>query len=141
MKNITIAHSKGGYKNTRIKNTELTIDQLFERLQTPDIRNNKDGKYFVFARFKEGTKRKAINLVEYYGAVLDIDDTTLSLSDVEDIFKGWVYALHTTHSHKEPGKGKRYRLVLPFAKPVKIDKYRKVIFYLMALLIILSGHR
>ena len=51
MDKIIISTGKTVFRN-RIRQEELTVKQLFRRLELPEIRKEKDGPYFVFCSFE-----------------------------------------------------------------------------------------
>jgi len=117
-------------KSNRIHQKEVSIRGLFKALTKHEIREKKDGNYFIFASFK-GNRRNAHSVDKYYGATIDLDDTPLSIDEIREEFADFNYCIYTTHSHKLPGKGDRYRLVLPFSEPVNPQKYVQTILVLM----------
>jgi len=129
MSKITITLGKSAYSN-RIKQHRTTVKELFDKLSLPEIKNKKDGKYFIFASFKKNI-RNAQNLSKHYGATVDLDDTPLSIKEVKKLFSKYQYCIYTTFSHKAPGKGIRYRLVLPYLKPLERSKHSNAMLYIM----------
>ena len=120
-------------KNNKITTKRLTIRQLFRKLSQYEVRDNKDGPYFIFASFKNN-QRNATTIVEYYGAAVDLDNTPLTIREIKQVLKDCnigVYCIYTTHSHKQPGKGRRFRLVVPYDKPLPPATHRKAFTYLM----------
>ena len=132
MNKLKIATGSSVYRN-RIKQQEVTVKQLFNKLSLPEIRTDKDGAYFIFASFSKDI-RNASNVVRYYGATIDLDDTPLAISEVQELFKNYQYCIHTTHSHKAPGKGVRYRLVLPYRKPQSPERHVNTLLYIINML-------
>lgn len=127
---VVIAVGATVYDN-RIKQRKLTVDQLFDELSKPKIRKKKDGPYFVFASFSKDV-RNASNVKYYYGATLDVDYDNVNPKYIRDVLKPLKvkYCIYTTHSHKEPGKGNRYRVVIPYSEPVSTDKHVESTIYL-----------
>jgi len=117
----------------RIKQQEISVHDLFRKLSLPDIRKDKDGPYFIFASFNKDI-RNAVNVDKYYGATIDLDNTPLPINEVQDLFKKYQYCIHTTHSHKAPGKGVRYRLVLPYRKPLSPERHVNILLYIINML-------
>lgn len=118
--------------NHDITQKSLTLRELFKLFKKPQIRKQKDGPYIILASFKEGAPRNASALTAYFGAMIDLDDTQLSVAEVRDEFKEHPHAIYSTHSHKEPGKGDRYRLVIPYSEPADKAKHSEVILMLMS---------
>ena len=125
---IKISLGKSAYSNVLVQK-ELTIGAFFNTLTTPEIRPKKDGKYFIFASFKEN-ERNAHNVGQYYGAAIDIDDSSISIADIRAALRTYCYALYTTYSHKRPGKGDRYRIVIPYKYPVSANDHIDIVLYL-----------
>lgn len=115
--------------NSRIKQRELTQDELYDILaKEPILRNDKDGPYFIMASF-EINKRRASAVKEYYGATIDLDDTSLTLEEIKETFKKYSHCIYTTHNHVT--KGNRYRLVMPYKKPVSPEQHVTAMLVLM----------
>ena len=132
MNKVKISLGTSVFRN-RIKQQEITVDDLFKKLSLPDIRKDKDGAYFIFASFSKDI-RNAVNVVRYYGATIDLDNTPLAISEVQELFKKYKYCIHTTHSHKAPGKGVRYRLVLPYKKPQSPERHVNTLLHIIHML-------
>ena len=116
--------------NSDIVQKEISIAALFKRLSKPLIQTKKDGKYFIFASFKTD-KRNAASVDKYYGATIDLDNTKLTVEEIEKKFAKYRYAIYTTFSHKQKGKGDRYRLVLPYKMAVDAVTHVETMLYLM----------
>lgn len=112
---------------------KISLESLFNNFKKPEYQSKKDGKYFVFASFKENV-RNAKNLDKYYGATVDIDDTELSLQEVRSKFSKWTNCIYTTYSHTLKGKGNRYRVVIPYSMPIEVNYHVDTMFYLMDIL-------
>ena len=136
-KKVNIALGKTAFSNAIVQK-ELTVKTLFNRLQTPEIRAKKDGKYFIFADFKED-KRNALNVKHYYGATIDIDNAKISLKKIRHKLMKYTYCLYTTFSHKMKGKGNRYRIVIPYKLHVTPEEHVDLVLYFMDLLGIGEG--
>ncbi len=129
MRQLKISTGRSVFRSG-IKQQSITVDELFKKLSLPDIRADKDGPYFIFASFKED-KRSAANVEFYYGATIDLDNTPLTIKEVQDLFSKYKYCIYTTHNHKAPGKGLRYRLVLPYRKPQSPERHVQTMLHLM----------
>lgn len=131
-------------RKNRIKNKQVSQDELFKILATHEIREDKDGPYFVFASFT-GNVRNSESVDQYYGATIDIDGGSVDLKQIKKTYASYNYLVYTTFSHRAPdeqrvnkktGKkylykfGKRYRIVLPYRKPVSPDRHVKATLYL-----------
>lgn len=117
-------------KNSDIVQKEISVIKLFQNLSKPIIASKKDGKYFIFASFHSNT-RNAASVKQYYGATIDLDDTPLTISEIKEKVKKYQYCIYTTFSHQLNGKGDRYRLVLPYKKPVDSMTHVELMLYLM----------
>lgn len=126
-KKIIIAEGKSVKSNETV-NKELKLSELFKQLSKPIIRNNKDGKYFVYGKI-DGSRQND-NIVEMHCACLDIDDSKLSMNALKRKTPEYCYHLHTTFSHKDIGKGNRYRIVFPYKKPLSVDDHIRAVKYL-----------
>ncbi|PHS61246.1 MAG: hypothetical protein COB09_18835 [Thalassobium sp.] len=114
-------------KSNRIRNERLTMGQLYDLFEKPEVREKKDGKYFIFASFSD-TKRNVQTVDKYYGATLDLDDTDLSKKEIREVYGKYNCFIYSTHSHmttqydekkkEDVYKGNRYRVVIPYKKPV-----------------------
>lgn len=122
-----IALGSSVYKNT-ITQKQVSISKLFSNLSKHKVQKKKDGKYFIFASFR-GNVRNAASVDKYYGATIDLDDTSLTLKDIKRKFKKYKHCIYTTHSHKE--KGDRYRLILPYKEPLDPPTHVETMLYLM----------
>lgn len=129
-KKVTIALGNSVYNN-KVRSKTVSIRTLFHNLAKPIVTKKKDNKYFVFASFT-GNVRNASAVKEYYGATIDLDDTKLTPEAIKDKFGKYAYFIYTTHSHKAPGKGDRYRLVIPFTQPVNPNVYIETTLYIIS---------
>lgn len=133
---MKIATGGSAFSN-KIKTIDITVSKLFRLLATPKIRRKKDGPYFVFAEFNSKGIRRKENVKLYHGATIDLDDTPLSLDDIQKTFKEYKFCIYTTHNHqdydteKEKVCGDRYRLVIPYANPLSVDDHKLTMFYIM----------
>lgn len=126
-KKITIAKGQSAYSE-KVKNIETSLSDLFKQLSKPIIRPEKDGMYYVYGKIN-GTRCND-NVEIMYCACIDIDNTKLSINAIKQKIPEYCYHLHTTYSHKEPGKGNRYRIVFPYKKPLSKDDHIKAVKYL-----------
>ena len=126
MDKLTIA--TGGSRTTRIwKNTNLTWDELLERLKTTTRTTETQGEYrnatkrvqddikdvggFVGGRLIEG-RRKAGYIGKRYLLTLDADYASADFVDEMYLFYDYTWALYSTHKHTP--EHPRYRLLIPF---------------------------
>ena len=115
--------------NSTIRQKKFDVDQLYDLLaKEPSVRKDKDGPYFIMASFN-GTKRRSSNIKEYFGATVDLDDTSLTLEEIQETFKRYSHAIYTTHNHVV--KGNRYRLVLPYKNSITAEQHSIVMLVLM----------
>jgi hypothetical protein len=99
--------------DTGVVDLDLTVAQLFDELGVPDVREGKDGKYYLLGQCS-GT-RKNENMGAMYLAVLDLDTGNVQETDIRAKLDGLVYAAHTTHSSRP--NSLRWRVVLPLSRP------------------------
>jgi hypothetical protein len=129
---LKLALSKGPASNTLVINKEIIFNGLYKKLSNPKV-GPKDGSYFVRgpARLGEST-RKDENLESASLLILDGDSSTdpetgeksegapCPLLTHEALCKlGILHVLYTSWSHKQPGKGNRYRVLIPAEIPDK----------------------
>lgn len=74
------------------------------------------------ARF-EGNRRALAHVREVYALTFDYDDG-LPIADVLDRWRGVLGYLHTTRRHT--AEKPRCRVILPLARPVNVDEYRRL---------------
>lgn len=120
--------------DNRIKQQKISIDKLFDKLAEPKIRKKKDGPYFVFASFNKN-ERNAFNVKFYYGATLDVDYNDMTPKEIRKALKPLKtkYCIYSTFQHNAPGKGNRYRIVMPYREPVHKEKHVETVVYLNSL--------
>lgn len=127
MSTIQLSRSRGPVSNTALEHWTPSFDELTEALSEPQI-GSKDGSYFVRGPFNGTAKRADEHITEAHVVVLDGDsriDTDTgellagaphpslvheALTD-EDV----CHFIYTSHSHGDPKKGERYRVVVPAA--------------------------
>lgn len=126
---IKISLGQTAYSN-ELKPKTLSIGKFFDALRTPKKRGKKDGPYFVFASFKQN-ERNAQNVKHYYGAAIDIDDSSISLDVIRSTLSSYTYCLYTTYSHTLEGKGDRYRIVIPYRFPIAPNDHVDIVLYLI----------
>ena len=71
-------------------------------------------------------QRKGDNIVEVTGLLIDYDNESLlqerwSMDAVAERFKEYTYLMYSSHSYWKNAAIERFRLVLPFAKPITIQ--------------------
>lgn len=127
--------SKG---NKKVEATVKTHNQdwpsIAKMLSKLHITEKKEkGPYMVFAEFTEESKRvegeftrRNENVGQFYGVVLDVDETDLDFDEIKEILDGTGlnYVLYTTHSYDPwtEGKEHKFRIVVPYDKPVNHDE-------------------
>ena len=73
------------------------------------------------AAYEPNATRKSANVIELSMMVFDVDDGTTF--NHHYLFCDYRYYAHTTHSHTEDHH--KWRLVLPFKKPIKRENWRR----------------
>jgi hypothetical protein len=105
-----------------------TWQEFCARLESPEVRVDKDGALFSPATFDPAARAKA-NVVELSMLALDCDHGNCLADDLPRWRKhGYAFGAYTTHSHKrETDSNKnaeeRFRLVLPLAAPIPAIYY------------------
>lgn len=115
-------------KSHKIEQQTISLKEFFNKLKQPNFQHKKDGPYYILASFKENV-RNAQNVLKYYGAVIDLDDTDLTLPEVQAKFSKFTYCIHTTYSHTLEGKGNRYRVVIPYESPIDVNAHVDLVYY------------
>lgn len=130
-----------GYsRTTKIwKNTNITWEELLDRLRTTTRTTETQGEYrnstrkrqddikdvggFVGGKLKEG-RRKAGYIDKRYLLTLDADYASEDFIDALFIFFDFTWALYSTHKHtyEKP----RYRLLIPLSRPCTPEEYEAV---------------
>lgn len=76
--------------------------------------------------YKAGYTRSAANVEAITGLVYDFDDKDEAFKQhVLQSLDGYYYIVHSTFSNGQPGKGVRFRAVLPFEKPISPRGFKK----------------
>lgn len=70
-------------------------------------------------------RRAKANVLSVSCVVLDYDDGT-TWESAEFLWSNWVGLMHTTPSHALPGKGERFRVILPLSRDVTPEEYKRV---------------
>ena len=136
---IRIAVSDTGVKTNQMRNEELTFDEFYRRFSEKPPVGTKDGAYFVRGPLKDGcTTRGDANIEVASLIVLDgdkkyapqTDETSEGAPDPEQTHQALKrskipHFLYTTHSHVQPKKGNKYRIVIPIvpAPPELVAPY------------------
>ncbi len=91
------------------------------------VTKKQNGPYMVFADFKKQASngdytRRNANVNQFYGVVLDIDETLLDFDEVKTLLDqgNLNYVLFTTYSYDPWDKEKehKFRVVVPYSKPI-----------------------
>lgn len=139
---LKLAYGTSAFRN-RVTLHEMSVNSFFRKLQKPEVRKKKDGNYFILSEFndlaKKGEKphsiRNGSNLIRHYGASIDLDHANVDINEIVDAMPECKYIIYTTFSHMLPAKFNekgndpepRYRLVVPYDKPVTHDKHKQLI--------------
>lgn len=145
---LKLAKGKSAYRN-RIRLYDYSVSQLFRELKTPEIRKEKDGPYMILAEFKDisepakGDKyahsiRNSSNLIRHHGAAIDLDDAQIDMGEIVERLPECKYFVYTTFSHQLPEKyhpkgyspGNRYRVIIPYDKPVDTATHKLLIAHI-----------
>lgn len=121
------------------KNTEMSWEELVQRLQTTTRTPETQGEYinmnkskqdavkdiggFVGGKLKNG-RRKADSIDKRYILTLDADYATSDFMDGLEMFFNFAWCIYSTHKHT-PEKP-RLRLLIPLSRPCNPDEYEAV---------------
>lgn len=122
---------------TRFKYPEERTFTLkeFHKLSNVNQNKEKNGACYCFAAFgddsgKEKYRNKS-NVSSISGIAIDVDnkDTNehLTIEDVDKKLKDYFFIIHSTHSSTK--EQPRFRVVIPFAKPIVPEKHADVFDY------------
>lgn len=109
---------------------ELEWSQLCQWLvKDPPVSSNKESRgWYCGAVFREDY-RHGDNFIERNILTLDfdhVDDTAFSILTQKLRLSGHAFAAYTTWSHRDVGKGSRFRLVLPLSRGASYDEFQAV---------------
>ncbi len=124
---LHLSQCLGGTTDTDLEKLDITFGELCEKLKDPPEIGNKNGAYHVRGPFREGhPTRSDANLAYSSLIVLDADssldpktgEVTQGAPSPEFVHEILAkldinHILHTTHSHGQPGKGNRFRVLIP----------------------------
>jgi hypothetical protein len=112
-------------KDTALDCQRLTLGELFALLGKHEVCSEKDGAYFIAAKFR-APKRDAANIATYSAAVIDID-RDVTPEEIRTKLDGYIYAAYSTYT---PG---RARIVIPYSQPASSGVNKRVCTQLNAL--------
>ncbi len=124
---LHLSYCSGGTTDTVLENLDLTLAELIDKLKKHPEDGDKDGDYVVRGPFREGCPTRSDANIAYSSlVVLDADssldpktgEVTPGAPQPEFVHRilaelGINHVLHTTHSHGQPGKGNRFRVLIP----------------------------
>ena len=107
-----------------VENKEISWTKLSGLLTKHKQSNHKDGKYFIGGYFT-GTERKEDQMVARTLLTFDVDDTGLTLDDIE--YQLWIslksgLIAYSTYNHTADHP--RVRIVIPLSREVTPEEYR-----------------
>jgi len=105
----------------------VSFNTLADRCSEPVIRDDKDGPAFCPATFAPAY-RKSKNATNCHFLAFDLDNLPdhVTAEDVLECVAGFSAFTYSTHSHKMPGKGNRFRVVIAIHAPIPAAQYKKV---------------
>lgn len=128
---MQLSRSKGPVSNTALETWTLSFEELTETFRRTPRVGRKDGSYFVRGPFAEGyPTRGDAHISEGALLILDGDSTLdpetgeitpgaphplLAHEALRDL--GIAHVAYTSASHGQPGKGNRYRVLIPATIP------------------------
>ncbi|WP_153914170.1 hypothetical protein [Shewanella sp. TC10] len=120
--------------------TYITWPELVALIETPPAQGDRTreeakGKSPVIAAHdgKDKSKETALNHNNFTMLRLDLDDTDLELAGIEStlLLLGInSFIIHTTASHKQEGKGNRYRVYIELVKSLPLNEWQCLETYL-----------
>lgn len=128
---LRLADSAGPVRNTALSNRVTTLNDLAKELSQRPAVGSKDGSYFVRGPLKPGATARGDNNIESASLLILDGDSTLDPQTGEITpgapppeqahealcQLGLAHILYTSWSHKQPGKGNRYRILIPAEIP------------------------
>jgi hypothetical protein len=124
---IHLSRSTGGVSNTQLKAWTPKFHELCEDLQQRPEVAEKDGSYFLRGPFIEGQSIRADANIEY-GSVIVLDGDSSFDPETGEVSEGAPspesvhqvlvelgisHVIYSSHSNGQPGKGHRFRVLLP----------------------------
>ena len=124
---LRLSRCTGGISNTQLSHWKTTFSQLCEQLTSPPTVGRKDGSYFERGPFREGCPTRADANIESANLIVLDGDSSVD-PETDDITEGAPppiavhealldldipHVLYTSFSHGKPGKGNRYRVLIP----------------------------
>src|SRR5262249_14809053 len=116
-------------QDNRPRSETWTLDELIRRVQSPEIRTEKDGLLISGAKYRAGATRGGKGVEEVSLLLLDYDHDADFEGDCA-IWggQGFCFAAYTTHSsyrktENNPNAEERFRIVLPLRTPIQAAKY------------------
>lgn len=147
---VTVAFGKRR-EDTALTFELMTLAELSESFQTPDTSrgtlaaseyhalskddpaqkslrgHEKNGPYFCVANFKPGGRRDDDYVESVWAVVLDFDTGRTTESHFRERLKEWFFTAYTSYSHRP--NDERWRVVIPYAKPVSTEQHKLVFDY------------
>lgn len=121
------------------KNTEITWEELVQRLQTTTRTPETQGEYINLSKSKQdnikdiggfvggrlkGGRRKAESVDKRYILTLDADYASEDFFDCMKMFFDFSWCIYSTHKHTT--EKPRLRLLIPLSRPCNPDEYEAV---------------
>jgi hypothetical protein len=100
----------------------VAIGKLVDFISTHDVREGKSGQAFALHQLQPNTGRKNSNVIAMTGCIADIDDGA-TYSDLQPRIADLFHAAYSTHSHAPSDRKHKFRIVIPFARPVTPSEY------------------
>ena len=117
---------KGFNETSPIK--KLSLSGLELLLETPRT-GPKDRTLPLMTPFDgDGKTKKVAQVSQYYAVVIDHDEDDKDKANIMEIYDSYdmAYCAWTTSSHKQPGKGNRWKVLIPFYKPCDHDTWNEI---------------
>lgn len=117
---------------------KITLDE-YQRLKASDrvedqrrAAQDKDGAWFSMVKYREGATRAAANVVSVSAFVGDFDDGTVTEDVLREMLGTCAFYAVTTFSHSPACP--KWRVIVPYSRPVTPDEHKRVFEYFGQLL-------
>lgn len=115
-------------RDNKAKNFKRTFDELENICLEYEIQNTKEKISAICPATFLDDKRADSNVIACSFLGIDLDDLpeTTTIGDVQALMSDTRGFIYTTHSHLEPGKGARFRVIIKLNKPIVGELYREL---------------
>lgn len=119
------AEAKGPQANTVHQRKGSWEQFLNEKMHFVETEDKKSVWLYSPTRYKPGAKRGKSGVIEMSALVYDLDDKDEEfIAALRSSLTGVEHVLHTSFSHLQPGKGQRFRLIVPLARAATVKEWK-----------------